>query len=153
VASEFGLARWRTEKEEVTGTRAACLLPWQTHQRRVSDIEWLTAMWWSLMARGIRSTGGQLRWLIWADRKAKGVRQPAGTVPITQQWWRSFYSEALSGPKWARITSPAWIHARGRRRPVYWTNRSLWSLYHQELLQSVWQIMFGANFLHILYGD
>jgi hypothetical protein len=36
------LARWRPEKEEVTGARAVCLSAWQAYRQRASNMERFT---------------------------------------------------------------------------------------------------------------
>jgi hypothetical protein len=80
VAREFETARWQPERGKSTGTIAVCLSPWQAYRRRASNIERLTAMWWSFKARGTRSAGGQLRWAYLSLSWSKGVRRPAPGV-------------------------------------------------------------------------
>jgi hypothetical protein len=67
----LGWARWRSEKKWVSGTVIRGLLPWQALRRspgmhNTSDCDMVIAE-----ARGVRSAGGQLRWIIWTGRKAE----------------------------------------------------------------------------------
>jgi hypothetical protein len=85
--------------------------------------------------------------------KQKGARRLAGLVPIAQQWWRSFYLAALSGLKWAHITSSARIYARGRRRRGGPASVDILVLYHWKLFQLAWQPRFRTGFLQIFHGN
>jgi hypothetical protein len=76
VALNLVMACWRTERGKNTGAIAVCLSPWQAYRRRASNIERLTATWWSFKARGTRSAGGQLRWAYLSRPWSKGVRRP-----------------------------------------------------------------------------